>query len=292
MSRYKNGQVPDHALVRVGAGSNADGYWEHLLPAGTLRKHLALVALGKARSGRTLTITSGWNAYRPLPAQRVARANACARGRCGDAATPGTSSHGGEYQGADAIAIDYSNWGAVFGTRQAFYDACRQVGLEPGVFSWEPWHVIDRDPWAASPAGEAHHNEGLFMSLSEAEEREILEAARGALSSQHQVTLLQNVQSIRDRVEGNLSSLDQVLLFQNVRAVRDRVEALFEKLAPGVPVPVIDEAALAAELTAMLGPLLVENLHSITDESVAMIARAAADEQDRRARGRLTQVTT
>lgn len=231
MSRYRNGKVPEHALILLADGTNQDGYWQHLLPAGTLRKHQALVTLGVERSGRVLTITPGWNGYRPLAAQHTARTNACKRGRCGDAATPGTSSHGGEYQGADAIAIDYSNWGAVFGTRQAFYDACRQVDLEPGVFSWEPWHVIDRDPWAASPAGEAHHNEGLFMALTEAEQREILDAARGALSSQHQIDLLQNVQSIRDRTEGNLSSANQVTLFQNVQAIRQRADTLADELA-------------------------------------------------------------
>jgi hypothetical protein len=232
--------VPDHALVFLGAGVNADGHWEHLLPAGAVRKHRALVELGKQRRGRTLTITTGWNGYRPIAAQRVARANACARGRCGDAATVGTSSHGGEYQGRDVFAIDYSNWAWVWGTQAAFYAACREVGLEPGVFSWEPWHVIDRDPWAASPAGNEHPNEGVFMALTEDEEREILAAARGALSSQHQVTLLQNVAAIRDRAEGNLSSKNQVGLFQNVAAIRDRVETMSGELA-----------ALRAELAAL-----------------------------------------
>lgn len=240
MSRYKNGQVPDGALVKLASGTNGDGYWEHLLPPATVRKHQSLVGLGQERRRRTLTITTGWNGYRPLPAQRTARTNACARGRCGDAAFPGSSSHGGEYQGADAMAIDYGNWSWVWGSREAFYEACREVGLVPGMFSWEPWHVIDRDPWAAVPAGEEINMEGFLMALTEDEQNEILAAARGLLSSQHQVTLLQNVAAIRDRAEGNLSSKNQVGLFQNVAAIRDRVETMSGELA-----------ALRAELAAL-----------------------------------------
>lgn len=179
MSRYKNGQVPDVALSWLAAGTNADGYWEHLLPPATVRKHLALVLLGEQRRGRTLRITPGWNGYRPLAAQRTARTNACARGRCGDAATEGTSSHGGEYQGADAMAIDYGNWAYVWGTQAAFYAACREVGLDPGVFSWEPWHVIDRDPWAPSPAGEESKPDGVFMSLSDQQQNDLVDRVEG-----------------------------------------------------------------------------------------------------------------
>lgn len=292
MSRYKNGQVPDGALVLLASGRNGDGDWEHLLPPATVRKHLALVRLGQERRGRTIAISAGWNGYRPLAAQHTARKNACARGRCGDAAWPGSSSHGGEFDGADAMAIDYGNWLWVWGSQKAFYAACREVGLEPGVFSWEQWHVIDRDPWAAVPAGEEINMEGFLMALTEDEQNEILAAARGLLSSQNQATMFQNGQSVRDRVDGFLSSANQVVLFQNVQATRDRIEVLYEKFAPGIPVPAIDERALAVELSSMLAPLLLETIDTISDESVAAVARAAADEQDRRARERLASKAT
>lgn len=147
MARYPNGGIPRDQLILLGSGTDSNGYWEHLATPGTAQKHFALVALGYEASGRELRISSGWNVYRPIPAQKDAKRDACARGRCQDAATPGFSSHGGEYQGADALAIDYSNWSYVFGSREAFYAACRAVGLVPGVFDWEPWHVIDRDPY-------------------------------------------------------------------------------------------------------------------------------------------------
>ncbi|MBN9208131.1 MAG: hypothetical protein J0H96_05635 [Microbacterium ginsengisoli] len=159
MPRYKNGQVPTDVLVKIASGTNTDGYWEHLLPPATLLKHNALVALGQKASGRTLQITPGYNAYRPLAAQTLAKKNAIAAGRPGDAAAPGTSSHGLTFRGAitgnveaDSAAMDYGNWQYVFGTYAAFAAACTAVGLIPGVFSWEQWHVIDLDPWAAISA--------------------------------------------------------------------------------------------------------------------------------------------
>ncbi len=44
---------------------------------------------------------------------------------------------------ADVAAIDFDNGPWVFGSVDAFYAACREVGLVPGVFDWESWHVID-----------------------------------------------------------------------------------------------------------------------------------------------------
>lgn len=154
MALFCNGEVPRDRLILVASGTDENGYWEHLLPPATYRKHLALVRLGEQRRGRTLRITPGWNGYRPLGPQRTAREQACARGRCIDAAVPGSSGHGGTSGNADCMAIDYENWAWVWGTRDAFYAACREVGLEPGVIDWEFWHVVDRDPWAPVPAGE------------------------------------------------------------------------------------------------------------------------------------------
>jgi hypothetical protein len=113
-----------------------------------------LVARAKARTGRTLEPGDGWSTYRPYAAQVIAR-----RIHGIYAATPGTSSHGGFWEGRETLAIDYSNWSWVYGgDRAAFYDDCRAVGLTPGMieprrgYPEEPWHVIDMNPRSGAPA--------------------------------------------------------------------------------------------------------------------------------------------
>lgn len=155
MTRYRNGEIPRTALVVIASGTNGDGYWEHQLTPSQKYKHDALVALGKKRHGRTLKITSGWNGFRPIAAQKVAKAK-YGKG----AAAVGFSSHGGTYKGRDAMAMDYGNWSWVYnGDREAFFADCRAVGLTPGVIANESWHVIDYDPWAAVPAGAQKEND-------------------------------------------------------------------------------------------------------------------------------------
>jgi hypothetical protein len=147
----------------------------------------------------------------------------------------------------------------------------------------EAWHFeyfahLDnhRNDLAGDPG---HPVEGFLMALTDAEQRIILEAARGLLSSEDQVAQFQNVQTIRDRVEGFLSSTNQVSLFQNVQAIRDRIEVLVQQQAPGVD---IDEKALAAEIAPMLASLIEENLGSLSDDTIARVSKAVNDEQDRR----------
>lgn len=156
MPTYRNGRVPDHLLVTFASGwLPAEGTWKHQLPPATYRKHLALVALAKRNTGRTLKISEGWGAYRPYAIQVYAKK---VHGIW--AATPGTSSHGMFWEGRQCAAIDYGNWGHVYAwNRDAFYRDVRAVGLVPGLISPgrgypdEPWHVVDRDPWAAVPSG-------------------------------------------------------------------------------------------------------------------------------------------
>lgn len=154
---YRNGEVPESWLIRFHSGYNAvDGYWYHSLPPSTYRKHLALVKLAKRNTGHDLRIGDGWCAYRPIEPQRMLKK------RLGImAATPGTSSHGLFWEGAQVAAIDYSNWSQVYaGDRAAWFRDVRAVGLVPDMISPrrgypdEPWHVIDTDPWAPVPAGE------------------------------------------------------------------------------------------------------------------------------------------
>lgn len=142
MARYPNGGIPAYLLIEVGP--------YHWMTAPTAARWRALVADVLKNEGVTLRITPGKNAYRDRPGQVFARNAACARGRCNDAAVPGASSHGGEYQGRDSLAIDVDNW-AVLG-KAKFYAYCRKHGFEPGFFDWEPWHIIDWNPWVM-PAG-------------------------------------------------------------------------------------------------------------------------------------------
>jgi len=154
--RYRNGEVPVSWLIEFDSGYNSvDGAWVHSLPPSTYRKHLALVALAKRNTGRDLRIGVGWCAYRPIGPQRMLKK------RFGImAATPGTSSHGGFWENEEVMAIDYGNWSHVYaGNRAAWFRDVRAVGLVPDMISPrrgypdEPWHVIDRDPWAAVPSG-------------------------------------------------------------------------------------------------------------------------------------------
>lgn len=153
---YRNGEVPSEWLIQFASGYNSvDGAWVHSLPPSTYRKHLALVALAKRNTGRDLNIGVGWCAYRPLGPQKMLKKRFGVM-----AADPGTSSHGLFWEGAQVAAIDYSNWSHVYnGDRAAWFRDVRAVGLVPDMISPrrgypdEPWHVIDRDPWAAVVSG-------------------------------------------------------------------------------------------------------------------------------------------
>lgn len=153
--RFQNGRIPDNVLITFGSGwSSGEGNWTHRLSVGTYMKHKNLVALAKQHTGKTLQITAGNNAYRDYEAQVYAR-----KMHGNGAAVPGTSSHGGWWEGQNTLAIDYHNWSYVYGgSRTAFYADVRAVGLTPGLISVprgypdEPWHVVDLDPWAV-PAG-------------------------------------------------------------------------------------------------------------------------------------------
>lgn len=139
MSRYANGKIPANRLVHVG---NRD-----YLTAATARRWNNLVADVKRNEGVTLRITQGQfpNAYRDLAGQKKARTYWCALGACNNAAYPGTSSHGGEYRGKDSMAVDVTNWMELGKTK--FYRYARKHGFTPGVFDWEPWHLVDWNPW-------------------------------------------------------------------------------------------------------------------------------------------------
>lgn len=158
MPSYSNGYIPEDLLVIFARGANTvDGAWYHALSPATYARHKALVRVAYNRTGRTLEISDGFGAYRPMAAQWVAR-NIYGTG----AAWPGTSSHGGFWEERQTLAVDYANWSWVYGgDRGLFYEDCRSVGLVPGMISPErgypdePWHVIDLSPWAMPAYGDA-----------------------------------------------------------------------------------------------------------------------------------------
>ena len=157
MPSYRNGQIPENLLVVFQRGWNrTDGDWYHALSPATYTRHLALVARAFKRTGRTLQITEGFGAYRPFHAQVIAR-NLYGNG----AALPGTSSHGGFWEGRQTLAMDYGNWAWVYanhGGFAAFKEDCAAVGLWAGAimpergYPREEWHVVDPNPWSAVPA--------------------------------------------------------------------------------------------------------------------------------------------
>lgn len=185
MPSYSNGYIPETLLVIFARGANTvDGPWYHGLSPATYARHLALVA----RSGGALAISDGWGAYRPYAAQVVAR-NVYGNG----AAWPGTSSHGGFWEGRQTLAMDYSNWGSVYGwDRGRFAADCAAVGLTANMivpergYPDEPWHVIDLDPWSAVPTGAEYvslEDDMGSIDQTAANQQFIMDAVIKALSS-------------------------------------------------------------------------------------------------------------
>lgn len=133
---YANGRVPLTALVHLGG--------DHYLPAGTTARWQWLQRTAYEKYGVWLTITAGWNAYRPYDVQVDYKR------RYGNmAAEPGKSSHGGIYGGRNVFAVDVFNWSALGFAR--FAALCRLAGFATNfVTPEELWHIGDQnDPWAA-----------------------------------------------------------------------------------------------------------------------------------------------
>lgn len=156
MPRASNGRIPADWLVTLDTGRG-----RHVtLPTPAVRWYL-LRRNVKARTGVTLYITDGMNAYRDWDEQGVGRRNACNSGNCNAAAAQGYSSHGGTwtYGGRliDATAFDIGNYWAI--PWDVFREECERVGLRVGLITKaiagieEPWHVIDLDPYGAPPMG-------------------------------------------------------------------------------------------------------------------------------------------
>lgn len=154
--RFPNGFIPENVLVTFGSGYRADyGNWKHQLSVSSYLKHKRLQELSLRNRGKKLQISEGNNAYRDYAGQVFARQH-----HGNNAAVPGTSSHGGYWEGKNTLAMDYGNWSYVYGgDRAAFYRDVRSAGLSPGLISPErgypdePWHVVDLEPWIVPSGG-------------------------------------------------------------------------------------------------------------------------------------------
>ena len=162
---YENGRVPLGLLVaRPCAGKDMC-----LMMPGTAGKFDLLVKLAQAEFGWTPVVSGPSDGYRTIGMQQ----------QYWDtmpypmAAYPGTSSHGGTYNGVEAGALDIGNWGAI--GQEAFFDLSRRAGFQPGYFDGtggrpdEPWHIIDWSPWDApevpdppAPATETSEEDDMF----------------------------------------------------------------------------------------------------------------------------------
>lgn len=155
---YPNGRIPLNKLVHLGG--------EQYLFPGTAVRWANLVADVKANEGITLTITPGANGYRWYEKQVEAKNEAIANGTPQNAATPGYSSHGGLFEGTETCAIDVWNWSAL--GKDKFYSYARKHGFQPGYFSWEPWHIIDRNPWVKptpTPTPDSEEDDMAYIAI-------------------------------------------------------------------------------------------------------------------------------
>lgn len=172
MSTYPNGKIPDHLLIRRG---------DFLLTAGTWAKFDDLVARVKRREDVTLRIstgsipaTRGAGAFRTYKMQVLVKAYWTLRGKSHMAAYPGTSSHGGEFNGVDALAIDITNYSQI--PLHVFFEEGRAAGFQMGYFDgrngrpYEPWHIIDRDPYRKVTAPAAEKNDPIPAEPEEEED--------------------------------------------------------------------------------------------------------------------------
>jgi GH25 family lysozyme M1 (1,4-beta-N-acetylmuramidase) len=166
---YANGEVPTSLLLqRPSAGKDPC-----LMMPGTAAKHDRLVQLGAAY-GWVPLVSGPADAYRRLAVQE-SYWNSMPSGQ---AAYPGTSSHGGTFDFGDGAveqgAVDYGNWYEI--GWDLFQQLTKQAGFVPGVFIGRPgipdeyWHVFDPSPWDAV-AGNA-----VSIATSEGDDMYIIRA--------------------------------------------------------------------------------------------------------------------
>jgi len=303
MPSYSNGNVPAGLLITFASGYDDLGYWEHQWPAHTLALGNALIARAAARRAAAglppyaLRLQTGWTAYRPLEWQKKYRA-ILGNG----AATPGTSSHGGTFEGSQTMAGDWA-WQSVYrdcGGRDAFFADCRSVGLLPGMimasrgYPDEDWHVIDPNPWAAVPAGfiaTEFLEDDMFTDQDRANITSILTAlgAGDLKPGGWSDTIMGNTRDALAgiaRVEGRVQNIDQQVtgadgVFSDVNVVQRLMDLKAQVAGASGGAAAVDEAAIAASLA----PLIAAHVGSLSDDDVRRLSAATADELAKRLSG-------
>lgn len=173
MARYRNGDIPAHLLIHMGG--------EHYATAGTKAKIEALIADIWKNERVRVWVTSGPNIYRDIANQIATKNHFISIGKGWMAAAPRFSSHGGEFEGKDALAVDFSGYDAL-GVNK-WYGYLRKHGFEAGYFNgkngrpYEPWHAIDWDPYrnvvAPTPTKKPEEAEVKHYHLEDADARKV-----------------------------------------------------------------------------------------------------------------------
>lgn len=162
MATYKNGLIPapghpGSPLIVVASGRDSNGYWEFQITPATYARWQAAKRYAEQHFGRTIYIRTGWNVFRPLQIQKDARNRACASGNCNGASVAGYSSHGGNWNGRDCLAIDVDpnglTWDQVDRAMESAGFAARMITeAMSGIRGGERWHYIDFNAFGAVPA--------------------------------------------------------------------------------------------------------------------------------------------
>lgn len=302
MPTYANGQVPYSVVsVVLASGTDANGYWEFRCTPAFAARWTQAKRNAERLFGRTIYIRTGWNIYRPLFSQQTARRNACAAGNCAGASVPGYSSHGGNWGGRDCLAVDVDpnglTWDQVDQAMEAAGFSARLITEKiSGIPGGERWHYIDFNAFGPAPAGT---ETGEFDSM--ATKQEIKDALYEVLTEKpglgpgernhwdslkfiadlaaaaHPSKIWAHQVQLQDE-HGNPIYRDGKPVTFPARGYLASINAQV-----GGEIADVDEEALAAALA----PLISSQIGSLSDEDIARLAEAAADEQDRRARERL-----
>ena len=155
---FRNGEVP-YSVVNVvlAKGYDSNGYWEFRCTAAFAARWAFAKRYAEQHFGRTIYIRPGWNIYRPLFSQVIARTNACNMGNCNGAAVPRSSSHGGEWGGRPCLAVDGDPNGRTGdpvdrALGAAGFSARLITEAMSGIRGGERWHYIDFNAFGAIPA--------------------------------------------------------------------------------------------------------------------------------------------
>jgi hypothetical protein len=155
---WSNGEIPyDVVSVVLDSGTDENGFYELRCTPAFAARWKSAKAYALAHFGKTFYARTGWNIYRPLFSQRTARTNACNEGNCSAAAYPGSSSHGGDWNGRVCLAVDVDpnglSWAQI---DEAMTAAGFSAGLITAAISsipgGEPWHYIDFNAFGPVPA--------------------------------------------------------------------------------------------------------------------------------------------